>query len=196
MIDGVVTEIHTDLTEKDTEKPFMVIQGSGGFLVQGTISEWNLNKVQVGSVITGMSYDTGESMMLTVTEVDTVPAANSYVPYNENPSNSMYQFQAETEENYDISVGSWLSLSLTEETDSSHFYLPLQYVREENGRYYVMKADENNRLAKQYVQTGKIRYGSEIEMIDGIQETDLICFPYGKNVKIGVRTRQTDEVVW
>ena len=197
LIDGVVTELHTDLTDKEAEtKPYLVIQGSGGLQVQGTVSEWNLPKLQIGTEMNVMSYDTGDSFTVKVTEIEDVPVTDSNAPYNENPNNSMYRFQAETEEQYDIAVGSWLSLSFMEETSSSYFYLPLQYVREENGQYYVMKANDQNRLVKQPVQTGKIRYGAEIEIKSGVEETDRICFPYGKDVKEGVRTKDTDEVQW
>ncbi len=197
LIDGVVTELHTDLTDKEAEtKPYLVIQGSGGLQVQGTVSEWNLPKLQIGTEMNVMSYDTGDSFTVKVTEIEDVPVTDSSAPYNENPNNSMYRFQAETEEQYDIAVGSWLSLSFMEETSSSYFYLPLQYVREENGQYYVMKANDQNRLVKQPVQTGKIRYGAEIEIKSGVEETDRICFPYGKDVKEGVRTKDTDEVQW
>ncbi|MGN1224422.1 MAG: hypothetical protein ACI4TG_04875, partial [Ruminococcus sp.] len=197
LIDGVVTELHTDLTDKEAEtKPYLVIQGSGGLQVQGTVSEWNLPKLQIGTEMNVMSYDTGDSFTVKVTEIEDVPVTDSSAPYNENPNNSMYRFQAETEEQYDIAVGSWLSLSFMEETSSSYFYLPLQYVREENGQYYVMKANDQNRLVKQPIQTGKIRYGAEIEIKSGVEETDRICFPYGKDVKEGVRTKDTDEVQW
>ncbi|MEE1536537.1 MAG: hypothetical protein UGF38_04310 [Ruminococcus sp.] len=197
LIDGVVTEIHSDLTEKEAEtKPYLVIQGSGGLQVKGTISEWNLNQLQVGTEIQAMSYDTGDSFTMTVTGVDDIPATDGNVPYVENPSSSVYTFEAETSEQHDIAVGSWLSLSLQEAADTSTFYLPLQYVRKENGQYYVMKANDQNRLEKQWIQTGKIRYGSEIEIKSGVSETDRLCFPYGKDVKEGVRTKDTDEVQW
>lgn len=197
LIDGVVTEIHSDLTEKEAEtKPYLVIQGSGGLQVKGTISEWNLNQLQVGTEIQAMSYDTGDSFTMTVTGVDDIPEMDGSAPYDENPSSSVYTFEAETSEQHDIAVGSWLSLSLQEAADTSTFYLPLQYVRKENGQYYVMKANDQNRLEKQWIQTGKIRYGSEIEIKSGVSETDRLCFPYGKDVKEGVRTKDTDEVQW
>ena len=197
LIDGVVTEIHSDLTEKEAEtKPYLVIQGSGGLQVKGTISEWNLNQLQIGTEIQAMSYDTGDSFTMTVTGVDDIPETDGSAPYDENPSSSVYTFEAETSEQHDIAVGSWLSLSLQEAADTSTFYLPLQYVRKENGQYYVMKANDQNRLEKQWIQTGKIRYGSEIEIKSGVSETDRLCFPYGKDVKEGVRTKDTDEVQW
>lgn len=73
-----------------------------------------------------------------------------------------------------------------------------QGLRTRRGRkpYYVMKADENNRLKKQYVKTGRIIYGSQIEIKSGLSESDKICFPYGKNIKEGIKTKDSDEVLW
>ena len=64
------------------------------------------------------------------------------------------------------------------------------------GKSYVMMADENNQLKKQYVVTGKTVYGSAIEIKSGLTEDDKIAFPYGKDVKEGVRTKDTDDVQW
>ena len=48
-----------------------------------------------------------------------------------------------------------------------------------------MIADENDRLKKQYVVTGKTIYGSAVEIKSGLSESDRIAFPYGKNAVEG-----------
>ena len=53
-------------------------------------------------------------------------------------------------------------------------------------------ADENGRLKKQAVKTGKIYYGSYQEILDGLTMDDLIAFPYGKNVREGVKVEMPD----
>ena len=53
------------------------------------------------------------------------------------------------------------------------------------GQYYCMIVDENGRLKKQYVVTGKTLYGSAIEIKSGLTEDDYIAFPYGKDVVEG-----------
>ena len=65
-----------------------------------------------------------------------------------------------------------------------------------NGNYYIMKADDNNKLVKQYIATGKIMYGYSIEVKGGLSMKDRICFPYGKEVKEGVRTKDSTEVLY
>jgi HlyD family secretion protein len=54
-----------------------------------------------------------------------------------------------------------------------------------------MIADENNRLKKQYVVTGRTVYGSAVEIKSGLTEDDRIAFPYGKNAVEGAAV--TDE---
>ena len=53
--------------------------------------------------------------------------------------------------------------------------------------------DENEKLKKQEVTTGKTIYGSYIEIKTGLSEADYIAFPYGKGLKDGAHTTvQTD----
>ena len=58
-------------------------------------------------------------------------------------------------------------------------------IRQEDGKSYVMMADENNQLKKQYVVTGRTVYGSAVEIKSGLTEDDRIAFPYGKNAVEG-----------
>ena len=47
-------------------------------------------------------------------------------------------------------------MTVSDEEDGASIYIFKGYVRSENGKSYVLKADENDRLVKQYVKTGKI----------------------------------------
>ena len=46
-----------------------------------------------------------------------------------------------------------------------------------------MKADENNRLKKQFVETGRVINGDTIEIRTGVVMEDRLAFPYGKTVQ-------------
>ena len=81
------------------------------------------------------------------------------------------------------------------EKSSNSVYLPIHYVRQEGGDYYIMKADEDGKLKKQYVKVGQIMYGYMIEIKGGLSYKDKICFPYGKEVKEGTKTRETTEIL-
>lgn len=75
---------------------------------------------------------------------------------------------------------------------SQALYIPKAYVREDNGEYYVFIADEKGRLKKQVIDAGATLYGYYQEIRSGLTAEDLIAFPYGKAVKEGVKTKETD----
>ncbi|WP_295214233.1 hypothetical protein [Ruminococcus sp.] len=190
-INGVVTKVAESVESLEQNEPYLVVQGSGGVMVQGGVSEMNLDKLTIGSLISVTSWDTGEMITAEVTEIDTTPISYNSQNYGENPNNSMYPFRATVTDATTLSVGSYVSLSFTGETDSEHFYLPVSYVRQENGQYYVMRESEDHKLEKQFIQTGKIIYGGySIEILSGLSETDKICFPYGKYVAEGASVQE------
>lgn len=192
-INGVVTKVAKSVESLEQNEPYLVIQGSGGIMVQGSVSEMNLNKLTIGSLINVTSWETGENVTAEVTEIDTTPISYSSQNYGENPNNSMYPFRAAVTDTTELSVGNYVSLSFTGETESEHFYIPVSYVRQENGQYYVMRESKDHKLEKQFIQTGKIIYGGySIEILSGLSETDKICFPYGKYVTEGAFVQEND----
>ena len=58
-----------------------------------------------------------------------------------------------------------------------------------------MRADKDGKLEKHYIKTGKIMYGS-IEVTAGLSVKDKICFPYGKDVKEGVNTKDSEKILY
>ena len=74
-IDGVVTKVAESVESLETNEPYLVVQGSGGIMVQGNVSEMNLDKLTVGSQITVNAWDTGEMLTAEVTEIGTTPTA-------------------------------------------------------------------------------------------------------------------------
>ena len=65
------------------------------------------------------------------------------------------------------------------------------YMRQEHGNYYVLMND-NGRLKKRYVKTGKMVYGSALEIKSGLDGSEYICFPYGKDVAEGKKCVNSD----
>ena len=56
-----------------------------------------------------------------------------------------------------------------------------------------MKADNNNRLVKQFIQTGRIINGDTIEILSGLSTEDRVAFPYGKAAREGTRAVDSEE---
>lgn len=193
-MDGYVSTVG-DLENLEAGSPFIVVEGQSGLSVTGYVGEMNLDKVAVGSFINVMSWETGESAQAEVTEINMTPVSYNSQSWNENPNSSTYEFTAEITDDTSMSTDMGINITIPAQNEEAGMFIPKVYVREEDGKHYVMKADENNRLKKQYVKTGRIIYGSQIEIKSGLSESDKICFPYGKNIKEGIKTKDTDEVL-
>ena len=198
MIYATVTGIVKNLQDKDNlpndGTPFMEVTGSEGLYVTGGISELLLDKVKPGQMVSVSSWESGSSCEAEITEIKNYPSTDvsSYGEGNNNVS--YYPFVAYIEDTAGFRNGEYVDLTMTvsgDETGSS-LYVFKGYVRTENGKSYVLKADENDRLVKQYVKTGRIIYGDTIEIKAGLSEDDRIAFPYGKTAKEGVRAVDSD----
>lgn len=190
-ISGVVKSVAEE-DEKDV--PLVVVTGDEGLYVSGTVSELQLDKVRPGTIVTANSWESGMTFEATVTEVSDYPTSgNSWG--DGNPNVSYYRYTAHIEDSSALKNGESVDLSIqtNENTaeNTSAIYIEKAYVRQEDGKSYVMIADENNLLKKQYVTTGKTIYGSAIEIKSGLTEEDRIAFPYGKEAVEG--TPVTDE---
>ncbi|MEG1292502.1 MAG: efflux RND transporter periplasmic adaptor subunit, partial [Lachnospiraceae bacterium] len=87
--------------------------------------------------------------------------------------------------------GEYVGLTMTSNVDTSNVIsLEKAYVREENGKSYVLKADKNDRLVKQYVETGKTLWGQSVEILSGLTLEDRVAFPYGKTAKEGIKVKE------
>lgn len=190
-INGVVKSVGDPAAELDGE-PFLTVTSSEGMYVKGTISELKLGDVQVGSTMTGMSYESGMSFTAEITEISEYPTtADSW--YSGQAEASVYPFMAYIEDSDGLTNNEWVDLTIQEsDVDSSAIYLYKAYIRSENGQSYVYKADEDNRLVKQYIKTGATLYSMYVEVKGGLSLEDRIAFPYGKNVAEGAKVKDSD----
>lgn len=194
-----VTGTVKNLQDKDNlptdGTPFMEIAGSEGLYVTGGISELLLDKVKPGQIVSVSSWESGTSCEAEITEIKNYPSTNvsSYGGGNNNVS--YYPFVAYIEDSTGLRNGEYVDINMTvsDEEDGASIYIFKGYVRSENGKSYVLKADENDRLVKQYVKTGKIINGDTIEIKSGLTEDERIAFPYGKTAKEGIRAVNADD---
>ncbi len=194
-VNGVVKTVHAVDDVPSDGSAFMVITGSEGLYIEGSVSELMLDKIKIGQSVTAYDYNSGNTYTGAITEIDSVPTdSNSY--YGDGNSNvSYYGYTAYIEDPTGLTAGQYLELTIeSTDTDSQNkIYIEQAYVREENGKSYVYK-DNNGKLEKQYVETGSILWGSYIEIVSGLTTDDNIAFPYGKNVADGVKTVVKDTI--
>lgn len=195
-VDGTVKNLREkDQIPTDTT-PFLTVSGTGGLYVTGSVSEFLLGEVKPGQIVTVSSWESGITCAAVVRSVGTCPTQNAgYGNGNQNVSYYPYTAYIEDESGVDLKNGESVELSmiLDSEEDAGAVYLFRGYIRQENGRSYVLKADENNRLARQYVQTGKMINGDTIEVKSGLLAEDRIAFPYGKAAREGARAVDSEE---
>lgn len=196
-INGIVKTVQDKDNLPNDGSAFLTVTGSDGLYVKGDVSELMLDQVKVGQTVTATSWQSGLTFEAKITSIDNYPDANNSYYGDGNQNVSYYAYTAYIENPDGIQSGEYLSLTIdtsdSEDTASS-IYLESAYVRQEDGRYYVMK-DDGGVLKKQYVTTGKIVSGGyAMEITSGLTEDDAIAFPYGKTAKEGVKTKMSDSI--
>ena len=194
-MDGVVTSV--DITEETIGmgNPVIQIKGSGQSIVKVDVSEWALGNVSVGDEVYVTSYDDGMQYTGKVIELSTSPSNYSSYGYE---VKSYYPMSVAVIDENEMDSSTWVQVSfsadsMSDDDSDGTLALPLFMVKEENGNYYVMK-EEDGKLVKQYVKTGKIYWGSEIEIKGGLTTEDFIAFPYSKNAVPDRKCVETDSI--
>ena len=195
-INGVVRTVEDPEDPPTDGSPLIEIAGAQGLYVKGSISELKLDQIEVGQEVSANFWDTGQMYTAVITEISDYPADSGMGYYGEGNQNvSYYAFTAYIEDSEGLSDGDYLELTISPgetQMNTQSLYIEKAYVREEDGRSYVLKAGEDGRLVKQYVQTGRTVYGTGIEIKDGLSESDRIAFPYGKTAKEGVKVKDAE----
>lgn len=188
-INGVVKKVGDKEKGQIDGEAFLEIQSTQGIYVKGIADEYQREKLKEGSQISGTAYESGVSFDAEVKEISTYPISSNYSNSN-NSALSYYSFTAYIQDAQGLKNQESVSMELpAEEMDASGIYLSREYVREKDGEDFVYK-EENGKLVKQPVKTGKIFYGM-VEIKSGITEEDFIAFPYGKKVKEGASVKET-----
>lgn len=177
---GTVSKVNDLNTIADGEV-FLQVTSETGFVLETAISEYQLSDISKGSALGVYSYNNGISAEATITYISEAPTDTYSTGV---PNVSYYTVRATLPSDANMSVGDWCEITIPTNVDTNAFYLPMMYVRKENGSSYVMKV-EDGKLKKQVVKTGKTLWGYEVQILDGLSQEDYIAFPYGKKVKEG-----------
>lgn len=194
-VNGVVASVQDLNNLLNDGSAFMEIKGQDSLYVTGAMSEFSLGQIQVGEKVLVTSMESGQTYDAVITEISTTPTDSSSYMGEGNPNASYYPYRATVENSEGLRNGENVELSLAEdETAGNALYIEKAYVRSEGNKFYVMIADKKKRLKKEYVTIGKTLYGQAVEITSGLDGSEYITFPYGKNVKEGVKVKETDEM--
>ena len=194
-LDGTVVSVGDEDGNSDTDY-FIKVANATGLYAKGAMNELALEQIQVGDTISGMMTDSGVGFTAVIKEISQYPdpSGGNMSFGSENTNASYYPFYALLDSTEDIDEGeAEIQLSATMTSSMDAIYLEKYFVRKENdGRSYVYRQGEDGLLTKQYVVTGKTVYSYAIEIVSGLELTDKIAFPYGKNVVEGAKTKEVD----
>ena len=191
-IDGEVVSVLTEEEARANMQPILKVSGGGGFYVQGSVSELEKENLQIGQEVTVNDWNTGMTYVGIIQSVGDFPAADGYWNGMGNPNASYYPFTVFVDGSADLQAGYYVSVVYSSGAAEQGVYLENPFLRTEQGKTYVYVRGEDGTLEKRYVTTGKSLWGSYTQVLEGLSPEDLIAFPYGKNVKEGAETKESD----
>ena len=191
-IDGVVVSLLTQEEAEMMQMPILKVSAGGGFYVEGTVSELDRDSLSIGQEVTINDWYTGMVYVGHIESLGDYPSADGYWNGMGNPTASYYPFRVFVEESADLQSGSYVSIQFAAADAQHGVYLENPFLRTEGGRSYVYVRGEDGTLEQRFVTTGKSLWGSYTEILEGLSEEDFIAFPYGKHVKPGAETVESD----
>ena len=188
--DGKVTSLLTEEEAKLNSQPLIKVSGGGGYYVEATVSELELNSVSPGMEVTINDWESGGTYTGTVVFVGDIPSSNNSGGMS-NPNASSYPMRVFVEEDANLREGGYVSVQYSSASQGG-VYLQNPFLRTVQGRSFVYVLGEDGKLEERTVTIGKSLGGSYTEILDGLTTEDLVAFPYGKNVKPGVSAEEGD----
>lgn len=190
--DGEVVSVLTEEEARLDNQPIIKVSGGGGYYIEGTVSELEKDSLQIGQEVTVNDWYGGMTYTGTIQSIGDSPTTNGGWSGIGNPNTSFYPFTVFVDDSADLQAGYYASVTFTSATAEHGIYLENPFLRTEQGRSYVYLRNAEGKLEKRYVTTGKSLWGSYTEILSGLTEEDYIAFPYGKTVKEGAPTRESD----
>ena len=191
-LDGQVVSLLSEEESRQNKLPMMKVSGGGGFFVQGSVSELEKDKLKPGQEVSINDWNTGMMYTGTVESIGDFPTQDDGWNGMGNPNASYYPFRVFIDGSADLQEGSYVSVTYSAAEAENGIYLENPFLRTDEGEPYVYVRGKNGRLEKRTVTTGKSLWGSYTEIRSGLTEEDYVAFPYGKNVKAGAATEESD----
>ena len=191
-IDGKVVSLLTEAEARQQKQPLLKLSGGGGFYVEGSVSELEKDKLKPGQEVTINDWYNGGVYTGEVVSVGDFPTDNDSWNGMGNPTASYYPFLAFVDETADLQAGNYVSMNYSTASAEQGIYLEKAFIRSEKGEHWIYVRGADGRLEKRDVRVGKVLWGSYYEILSPLGEEDYLAFPYGKNVKEGAPTVESD----
>ncbi len=189
---GTVNIVRDPGAALSQSKPVVEIASGGGYFVDLNVSEFKLKEIHKGDKVTITSYSTGKECEGTIASISKIPsAAKDETSFSDNPNVSYYPYTVFVPPGAYLSAGDYVRAQVSsEDGEKDSLYLEKMFVLREKGKSYIYIQDENGKLKKKEIKTGRMLLGNLILIKDGLSGSDLIAFPYGKDLKDGAPCRE------
>ena len=191
---GTVKTVRDATEAYNNSEAVVELSGGGGYYVSGTLSEMDLGSVKVGDTVQISSWRTGAFCEGKIVSIDDYPTQNSNNWGDGNRNASYYPFKIFVEEDANLEPNDYVDIQYqkvsTQQQTGSSLYLESMFIREDNGKSYVMVRNEDGRLEQRWVQTGRDLWGSYTQIRGGLTIDDYVAFPYGRDVVEGAQTKE------
>jgi hypothetical protein len=191
-IDGKVVSLLTEEQAKEKKQPILKVSGGGGFYIEGSVSELEKENLKLGQEVTVNDWQSGGTYTGEVVSIGDFPTQNDNWNGMGNPTASYYPFKAFVGEEADLQAGSHVSMSYSTASAEQGIYLEKAFVRSEKGQHWIYVRGADGNLEKRNVRVGKVLWGSYYEILSPLGEEDYLAFPYGKQIKDGAPTVESD----
>ena len=191
-VDGAVTAVLDEETARAEGSPIITVSGSeGGYVIRCAVSELQKEDIQIGSEVTIQSWESGETVPGTVSQIEDVPYEQGYYYGGGNMNASMYPMLIRADAQANFKEYEYVSVQLGGGEEQSGLYVEMPFILTEGAQHFVYVRGEDERLEKREIQTGAHIWGSYLEILSGLDAEELIAFPYGKNIKEGARCKES-----
>ena len=189
---GTVKAVRDATEAYNNSEAVVELSGGGGYYVSGTLSEMDLGSVKVGDTVQISSWRTGAFCEGKIVSIDDYPTNNGNNWGDGNSNVSYYPFKVFVTEDANLEPNDYVDIQYqkvsTQQQTGSSLYLESMFIREDNGKSYVMVRNEDGRLEQRWVQTGRDLWGSYTQIRGGLTIDDYVAFPYGRDVVEGAHT--------
>lgn len=198
--DGTVKAVRDPDAAYNNSEAVVELSGGGGYYVSGTLSEMDLGSVQVGDSVSISSWMTGAACEGTIVSIDDYPTSNGSNWGDGNRNVSYYPFKVFVTEDANLQPNDYVDIQYqkvsAQQQAGSSLYLQSMFIREDNGKSYVMARGDDGKLEQRWVQTGRDLWGSYTQIRGGLTVDDYVAFPYGRDVVEGAHTQEatTDQL--
>ncbi|MEA4964320.1 MAG: HlyD family efflux transporter periplasmic adaptor subunit [Oscillospiraceae bacterium] len=192
-IDGTIKTVLDADTAYQQSTPVVEISGGGGYYVDVSMSELDLDTVTIGQTVTINSWESGVSCEGEIVEISEYPATDANAWSDGNTNVSYYPFKVFVNEDADLRENEYVNVTYQKQVDDGNsLYLENEFIRTDGSKSYVYVRNEDGLLEKRTVQTGRNLWGSYTQIRGGVTAEDYLAFPYGKDVTEGAKTVEAE----